>query len=127
MLVLITYCLAISVIYLLFKTQKEMKPIDKLKNALLSHALMLSGDVDDNNFNYKGFDGTKLPSFSGNSMTNACWNYKLDKELFRKSMFYTSQMESKINAIEKYINLNLDTNEKVYEFFEKYCNSQSKT
>lgn len=125
MLISVTYLLAISVIYLLFKNQKNIKPIDKLKNALLSHALMMTGDVDDYNFNYRSFDGTKLPSFSGDSTANACWTYILNKTELRKSMFYTSQIESKIDAIEKYININLDTNDKVYTFLENYCNTMN--
>jgi hypothetical protein len=48
-----------------------LTPVDRLKNALLSFAILQVGDLSD--------DGTKLPMFSGSSLVNACFTYIVDR------------------------------------------------
>lgn len=56
--------------------------IELLKNALLAHALAMTkqSDIDSVNNNYALFDGTKLPLFSGYSISNAYFSYIICKE-----------------------------------------------
>lgn len=103
-------------------SKKTEIPIDMLKNALLSYALMKlkNDDIDDISLEYKNFDGTKLPMFSGYNVENACFSYIIDKEKFRKDFFYTPAMEEKLNAIDKYLDKNLGTNEQVMKLFQDF-------
>lgn len=103
------------------KEDNGASSLEKLKNALLAHALMkVKKDDFLLNFKYSSFDGTKLPTASGTNTENACFSYILSKKEFRKSPFYTAAYEEKINAIDKYLNQNLNTDEKVVEFFKAY-------
>lgn len=109
----------------LIKKEKgeKNKYIDQIKNGLLSYALLKTADKDDlKNFdmNYKNYDGTKLPMFSGCDIRNACLSYIIDKDEFKKYQFYTPTMEDKIVAIEKYLEKNFDSDKKVEEFFNKF-------
>ena len=101
---------------------KKTESLDLLKNALLAHAIVKarSKDIDHNNMNYKSFDGKNLPMMSGCDMTNACFSYIINKEDFRKGPWYSPFMEDKIDAIEKYLEINFDTNEKALAFFNEY-------
>lgn len=96
--------------------------VESLKNALLSYALseVKKDDFDHLNYAYHMFDGTKLPSMSGCNQVNACTSYIIDKQEFRKSAFYTQHMESKLDAIEKYLNKHFDTDDKVIDFMEAF-------
>jgi LytS/YehU family sensor histidine kinase len=110
------------------KTSKPHEPLECLKNALLAHALVKIRYNDMNNsMNYASFDGTKLPMLSGCSVANACFSYIISKQEFRKGPFYSQIMESKIDAIEKYLNKNLDTDEKVVSFFDDYVEKVQNT
>lgn len=108
---------------------KSRKSLEALKNSLLAHALMRTkrADFDDFNLNYASFDGTKLPMMSGCSVSNACFTYIITKDDFRKNPFYTRVMEGKIDAVDKYLECNFDTDEKVLAFFEKYIESLDTT
>lgn len=107
--------------WLLFRNKREtLISIEKLKNALLSHMLMKVGDIEYNNYEYHKFDGSKLPIFSGYNISNACFSYIFDINEFKNNMFYSSVMESKLFAINKYIEKNLNTDNKVLLYFEKY-------
>jgi hypothetical protein len=125
---LLIICFALTTLYLLYqnfllKSKPKNKSLEILKNGLLSYALLKTSNKDDLksfNMNYKSFDGTKLPMFSGCSMINACLSYIQDKEDFRKSLFYTQKMDDKTIAIEKYLDRNFDTDQKVIDFFEKF-------
>lgn len=129
LLILITFIIVIYIGYSLYqyslikqKSQKN-KHIDQIKNGLLSYALLKTANKDDlKNFdmNYKNFDGTRLPMFSGYSTSNACLSYIIDKDEFKKCQFYTPIMEDKIVAIEKYLEKNFDSDKKVEEFFNKF-------
>lgn len=123
-----TFILIISVlvIYIFFLHRKngveKNTKVESLKNALLSYALsqVKKDDFDHLNFAYRMFDGTKLPSMSGCNQINACTSYIVDKQDFRKSPFYTQHMESKLDAIEKYLNKQFDTDAKVMDFMEAF-------
>jgi hypothetical protein len=120
---LIGFVLGIIICYYYLKNKEEKKNIylEYLKNALLSYALMrvCKRDVDDFNMIYNDFDGTKLPMFSGSSITNASFSYIIDKKSFREHPFYTPIMEEKIKAIDKYLDKNLNSEDDIYKFFEK--------
>jgi hypothetical protein len=128
--VLICIFMVVYIGFLLYKNSvvkkekgEKNKYIDQIKNGLLSYALLKTANKDDlKNFdmNYKNFDGTRLPMFSGYSTSNACLSYIIDKDEFRKCQFYTPTMEDKIVAIEKYLEKNFDSDKKVEEFFNKF-------
>ena len=69
---------------------------------------------------YGKYDGKKLPNLAGASLTNACFTYILDIAEFRRDPLYSDVMEAKISAVHKYIDANLNTEDKVIDFFEKY-------
>lgn len=92
-------------------------PVERLKNALFSFALMEVKHADVTQMHYADFTGEELPAMSGCSIENACFSYMGNKDSFRKSPFYTKQMEQKQEAIEKYIQHHLNTDEKVLAFF----------
>jgi hypothetical protein len=93
-------------------------PIDKLKNALLTVAILITKQDDmDHNFNYATYDGTKFPPLSGSSIPHACFSYILNRDEFRQHAFYTNAMESKLDAIEKYLANNFSTDDHVMDFF----------
>lgn len=101
-------------------------PLDRLKNALLSFALAITckNDVSESAL-YANYDGTKLPTMSGADLTNACFTYILDVNEFRKDPWYSQVMEAKIHAINRYIDKNLDTDEKVTILFNKFIARQN--
>ena len=68
-----------------------------------------------NELNYSAYNGTMLPPFSGCSIENACFSYFSDGGVFR-----TQHMIDKVNAIHRYINQNLKTEDDVYKFFVNY-------
>ena len=78
-------------------------------------------DVDNDNLNmkYDSYDGTKLPPFSGYSMENVCLTYIMKNPF--DMPFYSKQMDSKQQAIQKYLDKNLDTFSKIITFFDKFC------
>lgn len=125
---LLVLCCILLIVYYLHKDDKSTYKNDNLevlKNGLLSYALSKTNKDDLSSFdmNYQHYDGTKLPMFSGNSTSNACLSYIMSKTDFRKSKMYTKSMEEKITAIEKYLNKNFDTREKVTDFFEKFIDA----
>lgn len=98
------------------------KQLEMLKNALLTFALsrVNSADFDDFNMNYASFDGSKLPSMAGCDVNNALCSYIISKEDFQKGPFYSKHMENKITAIEKYLEKQFDTDDKVEIFLSKF-------
>jgi hypothetical protein len=122
----------IYIIFNLFKSilrskQKSNKYVEKLKNALLSYALLQIGKTDNElNFDYSKFDGNLLPEFSGCSTPNACFTYILDKAEFKKNHFYSPRMMEKLNAIERYLDKNLCDEEKIKVFFETFVDFYDK-
>lgn len=103
---------------------EKNKRVEVVKNGLLSYALnkVKKDDFDHLNFAYQNFDGTKLPSMSGCDIVNACTSYIIDKQEFRKNPFYTPHMESKLDAIDKYLDTHFDTDAKVIDFMEAFIN-----
>lgn len=110
------------------REEQKNKNVEALKNALLSYALhqVKKGDVDRFNFAYNTFDGTKLPPMSGCDTVNACTTYIIDKQEFKRSPWYTPQMESKLVAIDKYLDMQFDSDAKVVDFVEDFINMQVK-
>jgi len=103
---------------------KDFTPIVKLKNALLTLAIVNVNheDIDqDFNFNYSTYDGSKYPALSGSSIGHACFTYIFNMLYFKKSILYSEQYANKLVAIEKYLENKLNTEEQVFSFFEKVC------
>lgn len=102
-------------------------PVDRLKNALLSYALhKVSTDrIDSPIVDYASMDGSKLPPMSGCDMSNACFTYIFDRDEFKNSLFYTPHMEKKLDAIEKYIQKHLGSDDQVQQFFDKFAKLHS--
>lgn len=100
-------------------------PVERLKDALLSFALAKTCEKNmSKDMFYEKYDGTKLPMISGTSLTNACFTYIVDINEVKNSPIYT---ESKLNAIYKYINKNLNTDDKVVVFFENFITNYKST
>jgi hypothetical protein len=102
---------------------KDFTPIEKLKNALLTMALVTinKDDMATLDMNYDGYNGSKFPALSGCSLENACFTYIFNEKHFRKSRMYSNQFASKMDAINKYLQINLSTEKQVMEFFSKFC------
>lgn len=97
---------------LVIEFRRKDEPIELLRDALLSFALLGTGRMDNNlNLNYDTFDGSLLPSASGFNVPNACFSY------------LSSSLPKKLRAIEKYIDKNLNTNQKVEIFFVNFLKS----
>ena len=99
----------------------DVTQVDHLKNALLSFALIMtkSNDVDNLNMKYDSYDGTKLPQFSGYSMENVYLTY-IEKNPCNMNIYYKIP-DNKQQAIQKYLDKNLDTQSKMIEFFDAFC------
>lgn len=81
--------------------------VDVLKNSLLSYAIFIlkQKDIDrDFNFNYKTFDGSMLPSFSGYNLENGIMSYM------------NTPMVEKNKAIDRYLQKTFCTNNDVEIF-----------
>ena len=98
----------------------DVTQVDHLKNALLSFALIMTkgDDVDNLNDKYETYDGTKLPPFSGYCPENVCLTY-IEKNLFDMPLYYKIP-DNKQQAIQKYLDKNLDTPSKMIEFFDAF-------
>ena len=119
------FAICISILHISRKINQEQnknKNVETLKNALLSYALLRvkKNDIDQFNFAYHTFDGSKLPPLSGCNVVHACTSYIIDKREFRKSPWYTPHMDSKLVAIDKYLDTQFDTDDKVIEFLEEF-------
>ena len=119
---LIAACLAIgSLVQAVRKVTRRPTPLESLKNALLSYALMKHGAVDDSPINnYGTFDGSVLPAFSGYSTSNACFSYIQSDHSRIFGPFPSKIMNDKHAAIIKYMERNLKTDEQVVDLFEKF-------
>lgn len=95
----------------LYKLFAKPKPIDYLKNALLSYLLMKCGNIE---------SGTMLPSFSGCSMENACFTYIQTTYDQVFGPFPSSTMNYKQVLINKYIKQNLNTESDIVNIFSKF-------
>jgi hypothetical protein len=100
---------------------KKPEPVEYLKNALLSYILMRCGNIDQNfTVDYKSMDGSTLPSFSGYSTANACFSYIVPIYDQIYGPFLGKKMDEKNNAIYKYINKHLNSEEDVFDIFSKF-------
>jgi len=110
----------IQYLYTLFA---KPKPIDYLKNALLSYLLMKCAKIESGpgfNMNYKESDGTMLPAFSGCSIENACFTYIQTTYDLVFGPFPSSVMNNKQDLIAKYIKQNLNTETDIVDIFSKF-------
>ena len=105
------------------KCENDSTPLEQLKNALLTFALVNinSKDMAKLDYRYENYDGDKFPALSGCSVAHACYTYIFNRSTFRKSVMYSKAYENKLDAIEKYLNLHLNTQEDTLDFFEKFC------
>jgi hypothetical protein len=105
------------------KDASEYTPLEKLKNALLTFALVdiKKEDMAGLDMNYAKYDGSKFPALSGSSLVNACYTYIFNRASFLKSPLFTEMYESKLDAIEKYLNLHLKSEDQTMDFFKKFC------
>ena len=106
----------------LYKLFAKPKPIDYLKNALLSYLLMKCGNIESGPYamNYKTNDGTMLPAFSGCSIENACFTYIQTTYDQVFGLFPSSVMNNKQILIAKYIKQNLNTETDIVDIFSKF-------
>lgn len=95
-------------------------PLDRLKNALLSHALAAACKDDiSSSLEYGRYDGTKLPMPTGTNTTNACFTY-ITELTDPRHEGCADIAEGKVSAVLRYIERNLDTDDKVCAFFDRY-------
>ena len=103
--------------------------MDKEKNKMISEEKLVNIKKEDMaklDYQYEKFNGDKFPALSGSSLAHACYTYIFNRFTFRKSIMYSKAMENKLDAIEKYLNLHLKTEEQTLEFFEKFCEKHVK-
>ena len=108
----------------LYSTIREIlakpTPLERLKNALLAYALIRHGVVDPMAAtNYRAYDGTTLPAFSGFDVTNACFSYIQSDHDRLFAPFPSRAMNDKHDAVVRYMDRNLATLDQVVELFEK--------
>lgn len=106
------------------ENKPKMKNVEKLKNALLSFALLVSMNSEnrkDLDMNYTNFDGVKLPHFSGCNITNACFSYITDDTPDVSIMAYKQE------AINKYLEKNLNTEQQVIIFFDNFADTYTES
>ena len=116
----------IGLYYILRKYKKcdhYYTPLERLKNALLTFALVdiKKEDMAKLDYQYEKYNGDKFPALSGSSVAHACYTYIFHRSTFRKSVMYSKAYESKLDAIEKYLNLHLKTEDQTQDLFEKFC------
>jgi hypothetical protein len=106
----------------------DFTPIEKLKNALLTFALVdiKMNDMAGLNLNYPDYKGDKYPALSGSSITDACYTYIFNRNAFRNNLMYTKTYENKLDAIEKYLKKNLNTEKQTYELLTSFCEKHKK-
>lgn len=88
----------------------EPTPVEILKNGLLAYLMLLEyPDSIFNSMDYKSpqFNGSKLPPYSGIDIANACLSYFSDGGPWK-----TNHSIAKLNAINRFVEKNIDTNEK---------------
>jgi hypothetical protein len=93
--------------------------VETLKNGLLALALSRTCKNDFDLLpagNYAAYDGSKLPSMSGYSFSNACLSYI--GKMSADDPFYSKPMAHKYQAVDKYLRRRFDTEEDVASFFE---------
>jgi hypothetical protein len=110
-------------LYNLEPNPSDFTPLEKLKNALLTLALVevKKEDMAGLDMNYAKYDGSKFPALSGSSLVHACYTYIFNRALFQKSPMFTEMYESKLDAIEKYLKLHLKSEDQTMDLFEKFC------
>ena len=106
-----------------FLCKRKAKPIDKLKNALLTHALTIiyaNEFTKNNNQPYSSYNGNTLPLLSGSDFEMALFSYIANESDHTSNNFYSKQMQDKAIAINKFLDKNLDSDIKIILFFRQY-------
>lgn len=106
-------------------------PRTRLKNALLTKALMSARRADFHDLptvGYASFDGTKLPAPAGSDLASACFTYTLDgdpsgRARWRADRWFTEVMDSKYAAVDRYLQSNLADAESCRRLFEDYASA----
>jgi hypothetical protein len=98
--------------------------IKRLKNALLAYALMnvRRRDVALSPLCFDGFDGTQLPALdTSRPLYESCMSYITDMcEIRRCPYLHSIWLEQELDAVERYLSINLDTAGKVESFFKDF-------
>ncbi len=99
------------------KKTEEKGSLEMLKNALLSMAMTIvySDNIDRNNYNYDGYDGSCLPPLSGADIVNGYMSYMIDSD--------NPHIHAKFNAIQRFIHSNLISEGDQERFLEIYISS----
>ena len=94
-------------------------PLDKLKNALLTLVLISSRkqDMEGLNFDYDGYTGDTFPALSGSSVPHACFSYIFNQAEFKQSPMYSAMYSKKMDAINKYLQKNVATQDQALTLF----------
>ena len=94
-------------------------PLDKLKNALLTLVLISSRkqDMEGLNFDYDGYTGDTFPALSGSSVPHACFSYIFNQAEFKRSPMFSAMYSKKMDAINKYLQKNLATQDQALTLF----------
>ena len=94
-------------------------PLDKLKNALLTLVLISSRkqDMEGLNFDYDGYTGDTFPPLSGSSVPHACFSYIFNQAEFKHSPMYSAVYSKKMDAINKYLQKNVATQDQALTLF----------
>jgi hypothetical protein len=118
----------ILVAYIVYTQKKEQKNtnLEQLKNALLTyHMTEVFANKIERGPITTVFDGSSLPPLSGYNLINACFSYIMDEDEFKKHPFYTQTMAMKHKAIDRFLELNLNTREQVTKFFDDVTNKKN--
>lgn len=95
--------------------------INSLKNALLTRALIKHNSKDINemiDYNFKEYDGSKLPHISGWDYSSICFSY-IQPDFTSYNGFSNKIMDQKEEAIYKYLHKHFNTTKTVKQFFHK--------
>jgi hypothetical protein len=74
--------------------------------------------------NYDRYTGDTFPALSGSSVTNACFSYIFNPAEFKQSPMYSAAYSKKMDAITKYLQKKLSTQDQAlelfFDFFQEY-------
>lgn len=108
------------------KSNSKKQQLELLKNALLAFSLRKvfadrfeEGPISTNK------DDTLLPPMSGSDTLMACFSYIVDKDEFRKCVFYTPTMAQKHQRVDDFLAKNLGTKEQIQQFFKDFIEEVS--
>jgi hypothetical protein len=122
------FCANFLLAYRSWRKIERRRPLERLKNALLTLALVTAQKdaiQDLPIVNYDALDGTKLPALAGSSMAHACYSYILSPRDESQHRFRNPIMVAKGRAIERCLDKNLDSDAKAYALFERFVQTRA--